>query len=207
LVARTIANTAESSATALIKLRQLSDGFQYRADKTPLMVDTPKDDALVQILEKNFSGRIIIYAAFRASVDKVVGICRAHGWNVLRVDGRGWTTYGDCEDNPEDFQKKDDRYLAFVGNPGASSKGLTLTAADTIVFYSNGFKAEDRWQAEDRIHRAGCTGANIIDLIHLPSDLSILKNLRAKRHGQDSTLEEIRELYDASVRILPEEEG
>ena len=204
LVARTIANAAESAATALIKLRQLSDGFQYREDKPPAMVNTPKDDALLDLLEKNNSGRIICYAAFRASIDKIVGICRAHGWSVIRADGRGWQAYGDCEAVPEDFQKQDDRHIAFVGNPGSSGKGITLTASDTIIFYSNSFSAEDRWQAEDRIHRAGSTGANIIDLIHLPSDQTILTNLHAKRNGQDSTLDEIRGIYE-TLRALPEE--
>lgn len=69
--------------------------------------------------------------------------------------------------------------------------GLTLTASPSIVYFSNDFNAESRIQSEDRIHRPGMDvnrGATIYDLIHLPTDRTVLENLKAKRVLQDMTL-------------------
>ena len=74
--------------------------------------------------------------------------------------------------------------------------GITLTASPTICYYSNDFNAESRIQSEDRIHRPGMDvnlGATIIDLIHLPSDLLVLKNLQKKRDLQGLTLGEMKQ--------------
>jgi len=81
-------------------------------------------------------------------------------------------------DNKTDFPK-----VAFVGNPGAGGFGLNLTASSVEVFYSNSFKAEDRAQAIDRIHRPGADhnrGCMIIDLIHLPQDEGVLQSHERK---------------------------
>jgi hypothetical protein len=65
----------------------------------PKEVACPKDDALKELLEENEDiGRIVIYAGFTASVDRVARLCVQNGWEVIRVDGRGqWTSfdYGD----------------------------------------------------------------------------------------------------------------
>lgn len=55
---------------------------------------------------------------------------------------------------------------AFVGHPAAAGVGLTLTAAQTAIYFSNGFSLEQRIQSEDRCHRKG-TRTNIvyIDLV------------------------------------------
>lgn len=69
--------------------------------------------------------------------------------------------------------------------------GLTLTASKFICYYSNDYNAESRQQSEDRIHRAGMdtnVAPTIIDLIHLPTDLMVLENLRNKKDLQHMTL-------------------
>ena len=89
----------------------------------------------------------------------------------------------------EQFQDKDlDKKLAFVGNAISGGMAITLTASDTIIFYSNSFDGQARMQAEDRIHRIGMKGANIIDLIHLPTDQLILDNLKLKKDLQAVTM-------------------
>jgi hypothetical protein len=69
--------------------------------------------------------------------------------------------------------------------------GLTLTASDTIIYYSNDFNGESRVQSMDRIHRPGCRGANIIDLIHLPVDEFVINRLDYKLDLQKITMGDI----------------
>ena len=148
-------------------------------------------------------GRFIIYAAFTGSIDRVTRVCLQQHWSVIRVDGRGWhwinpdNTAAGAE-HLEIFQDQlvKHKRVVFVGHPGSAGIGLTLTASPSIFYYSNSFKAEDRIQSEDRIHRPGMDdnrGATIIDCEHLPTDRYVTDNVRAKRDLQSATLGEIRD--------------
>ena len=95
--------------------------------------------------------------------------------------------YGDTPDDErkrvlEEFQKPDSEMRFFVGNPSTGGYGLTLTAAQTMVYYSNSFDLEKRLQSEDRAHRIGQTkNVTYIDLIAVGTvDEKIVKALRDK---------------------------
>lgn len=54
----------------------------------------------------------------------------------------------------------------FVGTASAGGIGITITAARTVVYFSNSQRLLDRVQSEDRAHRKGQTGSvAIIDLV------------------------------------------
>jgi len=77
--------------------------------------------------------------------------------------------HGDVKDKDreravDDFQAG--AALAFVGQTQAGGVGLTLTAAESAIYYSNDFNYGTRAQSEDRNHRKGTTKPIIyIDLI------------------------------------------
>lgn len=165
------------------------------------MVPSPKEQVVKDILEEHEEvGRLVIYAAFEGSIDKCVNIALSEGWQVIRVDSRGWW-YSQCELSSKDmiltFQKQlgNEEKIVFIGQPGAAGIGLTLTASPSILYYSNDFNAENRIQSEDRIHRKGMDenrGATIIDIVHLPTDELILSNLKKKRDLQSLSLQEFK---------------
>lgn len=229
-----IKNTSKRAIEGLIKLRELSDGFQYKEVETggeicsnckgekqinneacnfcsgvgktktfareAIRVACPKDDALVEELENvEDVGRIVIYAGFTESIDRVVDICKKQGWLTVRVDGRGCQS--DVADSIDEsvYKFQNDTSIdkiAFIGHPGSAGEGLTLTKAPCIVYYSNDFNGGYRAQSEDRIHRIGMDvnrGATIIDFIHLPTDRLVLDNLMKKRELQSITLGELQE--------------
>jgi SNF2 family DNA or RNA helicase len=78
------------------------------------------------------------------------------------------------------FQDGDARW--FVGNPACAGTGLTLTAAATVVYYSNSFNLEHRLQSEDRAHRIGQRNAvRYVDLVAKGTvDSKIVAALRDK---------------------------
>lgn len=172
--------------------------------RTDKQFTTAKDKALTDLLEEHDEvGRLVIYAGFTASVLKICELVRNNKWDFIKLDGTGW--YSTLAGNPEAlitaFQDKaNGRRIAFIGNQGAASSGLTLTASPSIVYYSNTFNAEDRMQSEDRIHRLGMDvnrGARIIDLIHLPTDEYVLENLQKKRDLQNMSLGQLTEAMKA----------
>jgi len=167
-------------------------------------IKTPKDQAVRDLLEENEdSGRIVIFAGFQGSIDRILRICHREHWDVVQVDGRGWKVKKhDGEKTPPKTKPLDywadrsNERVAFVAHPASGGMGLTLTEASMAVFYSNDFMPESRSQAEDRIHRPGMDenrGATIVDLFHLGTDRRVLNVLKDNRRLESMTLGELRE--------------
>lgn len=163
-------------------------------------IETPKDGLLIDMLAENEEiGRIVIFAAFSASIDRCVETCHAQGWHTIRIDARGWevtrpdnsVVVGDPLSIFQDYLAEFEQ-VAIVAHPGSGGMGQTFTAAAMTVYFSNSFNGEERTQSEDRIHRIGQTrGCQIVDLIHLPSDLMVRDNLMAKRRLELLSLGEL----------------
>lgn len=177
-----------------------------RSDKiirTIKQVPCPKEDELKGILEEHEEvGRLVTYAGFTGSVERCVQASLSEGWDVIRVDGRGWKYFSPdkaCPDKPDFlgmFQDGLAEYprINFVGQAGAAGSGHTLTRSPSIFYYSNDFDADHRIQSEDRIHRIGmdvARGATIIDCFHLPVDRLVYNNLKKKRILQSLSLGDV----------------
>jgi SNF2 family DNA or RNA helicase len=127
-------------------------------------------------------GKIIIWANYRHDIEAIkLALSKEHGMNSVGM------YYGDTDDDErkrvlEEFQKPNSEMRFFVGNPSTGGYGLTLTAAHTMVYYSNSFDLEKRLQSEDRAHRIGQTkNVTYIDLIAVGTiDEKIVKALRDK---------------------------
>ena len=80
------------------------------------------------------------------------------------------------------FQDPDSALRFFVGQPRTGGFGLTLTEANTMIYYSNGYDLEIRIQSEDRVHRIGQDKpVTYVDLVSPGTiDEKILKALRDK---------------------------
>jgi hypothetical protein len=173
-------------------------------------VGSPKDEALVELLEENEEdGRIVIWSGFEGSIHRCVEIVQKEGWSTLKIDGKGWvgqTSVGETLDADELLIAMDMMHprrnelsikypkIAVIGNPKAGGMALTLTAAKMCVYYSNPFDGEARMQSEDRIHRPGADhnrGVTIVDIFCLSTDELVLNNLRKKRKLQDLTMGEL----------------
>lgn len=165
-------------------------------------IPCPKEKALKNRLAQcEETGRIVIFAGFQGSIDRIAGICRKDGWAVVQCDGRGWKV----TDKNNKIQKTDEPLaywadlerhpqVAFVAHPASGGLSLNLTEARMAVFWSNDFNPESRSQAEDRIHRLGMDenkGAKIVDLFHLPSDQRVRGILQENRKLELMTMGEL----------------
>jgi hypothetical protein len=170
-------------------------------------VSCPKEQVLVDLLDEHeAAGRFVVYAGFRASVDRCTKIALRYQWDVIRVDGRGWSYFPAIEKDdtlatPKEMLKrfqdtKCEKRIVFIGQPGAAGMGLTLTASPSVFFYSNSFNAEDRIQAAERVQGLGMNlqrGATVIDVVHLDIDQYILDNLAKKVDLLNLTMGKIKE--------------
>lgn len=171
--------TAPLAITRLLRFQQITCGYLPN-DDCDAMYDTKENPRLTLLLDtlSDVTGKAIIFARFRRDVDK---ICVELGDLAVRYDGS--TSDEDRLAARTRFQN-DPEVRFFVGNPSACGTGLTLTAASTVIYYSNWFSLEQRLQSEDRAHRIG--QRNIVTYVDLVAsstvDSHIVGALRNKRN-------------------------
>jgi len=111
------------------------------------------------------------------------------------VDYYGLTPQEERQENIKKFQNdKNCRFI--VGTPQTGGYGITLTQANTVIYYSNGYDLEKRLQSEDRAHRIGqAKSVTYVDLIAEDTvDEKITKALRKKINIASEVLgEELKE--------------
>jgi len=152
---------APLAITRLVRLQQVSSGFlPLEGIDVPSKKfnPNPRLTTLRDLLE-DVEGQALIFARFTRDID---AICEALGDLAVRYDGA--TDEAGRLDARRRFQAGEVRYL--VGNPAVAGLGIDLTAASTVIYYSNSFNLAHRLQSEDRAHRIGQTRpVTVIDLV------------------------------------------
>jgi SNF2 family DNA or RNA helicase len=121
---------------------------------TKIAGTNPKLNALVE-LAQDTPGKMIVWSRFRAEIDIIVKALRKSWGHDSTVEFHGGRTPDERADARRRFQDQGSGVRFFVGNQAAGGLGITLTAAETVIYYSNSFSLEDRLQSEDRAHRIG----------------------------------------------------
>jgi len=204
-VAQALLSLAGSPGKAQRQLRELSDGFQYRTGmdgvRETLEGPTPKDDVVREQLGR-FAAyrRLLFFAGYQASVDRVVRLCLEEGWSAIRLDGRGWR-YTPADEQPIreasertflDLEGVPER-VALVAHPGSGGAGLNFSTSPAAIFFSNDFNGSSRRQAVDRILGPVPTGTLVVDVLCLGTDARVLDRLEEKDGQVQLTLDELRE--------------
>jgi SNF2 family DNA or RNA helicase len=170
-----------NALTQLMRLHQIVCGHVKLDDGTVKELPNKRLDELLAIVEET-DGKMIIWANYRHDIEAIkIALSKEYGMNSVGMYF-GDTDMDERKRVVEEFQKPDSEMRFFVGNPSTGGYGLTLTAAATMVYYSNSFDLEKRLQSEDRAHRIGQTkNVTYIDLIAPGTvDEKIVKALRNK---------------------------
>lgn len=151
--------TATTVLTRLLRLQQLAGGFLVQNDaQKPQLVSRAKLDALGDIIEDYVIGsgkKLVIFARFIAEVKAIMELAD----KVLPKELKQVAIYGDIKkedrgDIVKQFQE-DPKTVLFIGQIDTAGTGITLTAADTCVYYSKNFNYATYSQSLSRIHRIG----------------------------------------------------
>lgn len=140
-----------NSLSALNKLQQVTSGFVLLNGEVAHLDEKSERLKLFDEIAEDLDGKFIVWAHFTEELKQIAALLRAKGVEVVEYHG----AIGDKERERavDAFQEGSAR--AFVGQPQAGGVGLTLTAAETVIYYSNDFNAYTRLQSEDRAHRDG----------------------------------------------------
>jgi SNF2 family DNA or RNA helicase len=189
LRARRIATPA-NAAVRLLRMQQLLSGHIVEVEETVngageevrILTSQPIESRRLEVLYDvlaEHDGPAVIWARFTNDIDDISSFLREQGHRVVTYFGE--TSAAAREEAVRSFKNGEVDY--FVANPDAAGTGLDgLQVAQLAVYYSNSFRAESRWQSEDRIHRLGMAGsAHFIDLVVPNStDTLVLRNLTEK---------------------------
>ena len=166
--------------TQLMRLQQITCGHFVADDGSTQEIKNNRITELMDVLDE-IEGKAIIWGHWQKDIQNIVDeIEKVHGPGSV-VSYYGLTPQDERQDNIRKFQS-DPKCRFLVGTPSTGGYGITLTAANTVIYYSNGYDLEKRLQSEDRAHRIGQKkNVTYIDIIAEKTvDEKIVKSLRDK---------------------------
>jgi len=184
-------STTKNVLTQIMRLQQICCGNLTDDDGKIHPLPSNRIKELLDLCEE-VQGKAIIWATWTMDIRSIADALRdCYGVQVVS------TLHGETPDSErqqivENFQDRQSELRFLVGHPRTGGYGLTLTAASTVIYYSNSYDLELRVQSEDRAHRIGQTNkVTYVDLISPKTiDEKIVKSLRAKINVADQILGE-----------------
>ena len=187
--------TAVNAAAGLSKLLQISCGAAYTDDHEVVTFDSaPRLAVLEEILDET-DRKVIIFALFRSTIDTISqyltkkGIVNECIHGDISPSKRGQTI--------NRFQN-DANPRVLVMQPAASAHGITLTAADTVVFYGPLMSVEQYIQCCARADRKGQT-ADKVTVIHIEGS-PIEKRMFTALAGKVSDNSLLTQMFDTEIK-------
>jgi SNF2 family DNA or RNA helicase len=172
--------TTMTVLTQLMRLHQITCGHFTADDGSTQLIPNNRITELMNVLEET-EGKVIIWSNYQRDVNQIIkNVTEKYGEGSI-VDYYGLTPQEERQDNIRKFQNGPDcRFL--IGTPQTGGYGITLTKANTVVYFSNGYDLEKRLQSEDRAHRIGQKKkVTYVDLIAEGTvDEKIVEALRSK---------------------------
>lgn len=178
---------ASNEGVKISKLLQICSGFAY-SDNGVIKVTSPKRYTELCDVIDGSDNKVIVFADFKFVVDELHKMLENDGYPVKKV-------YGDTNKTTRDktfleFQQSSIATLkVLVAHPQCMAHGLTLTSADTVVWYTPTHSLEIYEQANARIPRPG--QKNHTHVIHFESsniERRIYERLRTKATLQGALL-------------------
>jgi len=173
-------STTVNTLTQLMRLQQITCGHFTADDGATQPIENNRITELMDVLEE-MEGKAIIWAHYQYDITAIIqAVTKKYGEDSI-VDYYGLTPKNERQGNIKKFQD-DPKCRFIVGTPATGGYGITLTAANTVIYYSNGYDLEKRLQSEDRAHRIGQKkSVTYVDLMADDTvDEKIVKALRKK---------------------------
>lgn len=182
--------TAANGGVLFSKLLQTSLGWVY-SDKDRAIIEIDQGgnkrvDALLDLIE-SAEAKLIVFSPFKSATAGIAKALKKEGIDFASVTGD--TPMGERTQIFSAFQGSD-KYHVLNAHPECMSHGLTLTAADTIVWFGPVTQLEIYEQANARIRRVGQTRKQqIIRMVSTPTEKLCYRRLAQRSDLQSSVLD------------------
>ena len=173
--------TTQSVLTQIMRLQQICCGHIQDDEGNLVSFANGRLKELLDICEE-VQGKVIIWATFTYDIQQIAKALRDRFGPEAVATYYGETPQEERQEIVRRYQDLEDPLRFFVGQPRTGGYGITLTAANTVVYYSNSYDLEIRLQSEDRAHRIGQTNkVTYVDIISPDTvDEKIVKALKEK---------------------------
>ena len=186
--------TAANAAINLNKLLQISAGAVYTDDGDTVQFDIKnRYQALKEVIDES-SQKVLVFVPFRHAIDLLTEKLARDG--VTSEIIRGDVSASKRTDIFARFQHDPDPKVLVI-QPQAAAHGVTLTAANTVVWWGPTSSLETYAQANARVHRSGqkhkCT---VIQLAGSAAEKRIYRMLDARINIHTEMINLYKEILD-----------
>lgn len=186
--------SAVNAAAKLTKLLQISCGAVYSDSKEVVDFDcSDRMNALKEVIDEA-SHKILVFAPYRHSISAIANELKKSKYTVEVIDGS--VSPGKRTEIFNRFQTTPDPRILVI-QPQAASHGVTLHAADTVVYWSPVMSVETYLQANARAHRAG--QVNKVTIVHLQGS-SVERKLYRMLQSKIDVHEQLVNLYKEEMQ-------
>lgn len=177
--------TAVNAAAAMSKLLQIAGGWVYTENPAFITLDNEERlETLVDLVQES-NNKVLIFVPFRHAVEGIGAFLAKKGIDHCVV-------HGDTKNRDDifnQFQNTPD-FKTLAAHPQCMAHGITLTAADTIIWYLPTTSLEIYEQANARIRRVGQKNKQLtLHMQSTPVEKKLYALLRRKQKVQNMLLE------------------
>lgn len=182
--------TAINAAVKVAKLRQICIGVAYGSDGEAIHIPAKERIALVREIVEEAEGKALVFVPYTAALEKVA--------EEIGQDYRVGVVHGGVSKTQRDkifqqFQNGEDLDV-IVADARTMAHGLTLTAADTVIWYGPPDSAEIYQQACARVTRPGQKrNTLIVNIEGSPAERKCYDSLAGREKTQEILLDLVRD--------------
>jgi SNF2 family DNA or RNA helicase len=189
--------SAVNAASRINKLLQISGGAVYTDTGEVLEFDVSNRLNVVLEVIEEASNKVLVFVPFTHTIELLRAKLEKAGISCDVINGK--VSVNKRSDIIHQFQTQPNPHVLII-QPQAASHGLTLTAADTIIWYAPVTSVETYLQANARIDRPG--QKNAMTIVHIKGS-EVEDRLYNMLRGNIENHKRIIDLY----RQLTEEEN
>jgi len=185
--------SAVNAAVKINKLLQISGGAVYTDNREVVEFDVSSRLKVVHEVVDETSNKVLVFVPFTHTIELLEKYLTKHGITNEIINGS--VSVNRRTDIVTHFQNNEQPKVLII-QPQAASHGLTLTAADTIIWYAPCTSVETYLQANARIDRPG--QVNAMTIVHL-SGSQVERRMYSLLRGNVANHSEIIDLYKQEI--------
>ena len=188
--------SAVNAATKINKLLQISGGAVYADTGEVIEFDVSNRlNAVLEVIEEA-SHKVLVFVPFTHTIELLRARLEKEGISCGVINGS--VSVNRRSELVEQFQNAKDPHVLVI-QPQAASHGLTLTAADTIVWYAPVTSVETYLQANARINRPG--QKNAMTIVHIKGsevEEKLYTMLRSNIDNHERVIDLYRDMFNTT---------
>lgn len=191
--------TAQNAGAVMMKLLQVACGWVYSSDRGVVSLDN--DERIKALIDavNSTDRKVLVFAPFKHALTGISAALTKEGIDHSVVSGD--TSANERAQIFNIFQNTN-KYRVLLAHPQCLAHGITLTAADTVIWFAPVTSLEIYDQANHRIRRVGQKHKQLyLHLQSTPVERKIYALLQRKQSVQMKLLE----LFEEASRELPTE--